>query len=306
MRATADRPVLGILFMVGFCLTAPIMDAMAKLTPTDVPVSQILAARVGVQVGVLVPLAWAMGIAHRPGLSETLGHLLRGLMLLLATFFFFSAIRYMPIANAMAIFFVEPFILTLLGGLLLGEQVGPRRIIACIIGFVGALFVIQPSFSTLGAVALFPLGTAVTFAVYMLLTRAMSDRQHPITLQAYTALAACALIVPLIWAFDGSANPWLDPVWPSSFAWKTLLAVGVMATLSHLMLSTALKLAPAATIAPLQYLEIAGSVTVGYLLFQDFPDGLTWLGIAIIVGSGLYVFARERAASLPRRPGPPV
>jgi drug/metabolite transporter (DMT)-like permease len=306
MRSTADKPVLGILFMIGFCITAPIMDGMAKLTPNEVPVLQIVAARFGVQVVILIPLAILMGVAIRPTARDVIGHLMRGLMLLLATFCFFSAIRYMPIANAMAIFFVEPFILTLMGGLLLGEQVGPRRIIACIIGFIGALFVIQPSFQELGFVALFPLGTAVTFAAYMILTRTMSDRQHPITLQAYTALGASVLILPLIIGFDGTGNPWLDPVWPNEFAMMTLLAVGIMATISHLLLSVALKLAPTATIAPLQYLEIAGSVAVGYILFQDFPDSLTWLGIAIIVGSGLYVFARERRADLERRPTPPV
>ena len=306
MRSTADKPVLGILFMIGFCITAPIMDGMAKLTPNEVPVLQIVAARFGVQVVILIPLAIMMGVAMRPTARDVVGHLMRGLMLLLATFCFFSAIRYMPIANAMAIFFVEPFILTLMGGLLLGEQVGPRRITACVIGFIGALFVIQPSFQELGFVALLPLGTAVTFAAYMILTRTMSDRQHPIALQAYTALGASLLILPLIIGFEGTNNPWLDPVWPSEFAIMALLAVGILATISHLLLSVALKLAPTATIAPLQYLEIAGSVAVGYFLFRDFPDSLTWLGIAIIVGSGLYVFARERRADLERRPTPPV
>ncbi len=306
MRSTADKPVLGILFMIGFCITAPIMDGMAKLTPNEVPVLQIVAARFGIQVVILIPLAIMMGVAMRPTARDVVGHLMRGLMLLLATFCFFSAIRYMPIANAMAIFFVEPFILTLMGGLLLGEQVGPRRITACVIGFIGALFVIQPSFQELGFVALLPLGTAVTFAAYMILTRTMSDRQHPIALQAYTALGASLLILPLIIGFEGTNNPWLDPVWPSEFAIMALLAVGILATISHLLLSVALKLAPTATIAPLQYLEIAGSVAVGYFLFRDFPDSLTWLGIAIIVGSGLYVFARERRADLERRPTPPV
>lgn len=292
--------------MVGFCVTAPVMDALAKLTPHDIPVSQILAARFGVQVVILMPLVVLLGELHWPSRKEALGHVARGALLLLATYFFFTAIRYMPIANAMAIFFVEPFILTLLGGFFLSEAIGPRRIIACVVGFIGALFVIQPSFVGLGWIALFPLGTAVCFAGYMLLTRAMSAGQSPITLQAYTACAASILIVPILWAFDGSHYVQLDPVWPSSFGWWCLLGVGVMATVSHLMLSAALKLAPAATIAPLQYLEIAGSVTVGYLFFSDFPDQLTWLGIAIIVGSGLYVFARERQNGISRRPPPPA
>lgn len=306
MTRHADRPVLGILFMVGFCVTAPVMDALAKLTPHDIPVAQILAARFGVQVLILMPVVAVIAGLHWPSMREVFGHVARGALLLLATYFFFTAIRYMPIANAMAIFFVEPFILTLLGGFFLGEAIGPRRIVACVIGFIGALFVIQPSFVGLGWIALFPLGTAVCFAGYMLLTRAMSAGQSAITLQAYTAMAASCLIFPLLWIFDGSGIAPLDAVWPSSFAWWCLLGVGVMATVSHLMLSVALKLAPAATIAPLQYLEIAGSVTVGYLFFADFPDRLTWLGIAIIVASGLYVFARERRSGVARRPPPPA
>lgn len=301
-----DNPLLGILLMVGFCVTAPVMDAMAKLTPHEVPVAEILAARFSVQIVVLVPIALFLGIVHLPSGREMLGHMLRGAMLLVATFFFFTAIRYMPIANAIAIFFIEPFILTLLGAVFLGEEIGIRRIMACTVGFIGALFVIQPSFSELGFVTLLPLGTAVTFAAYMLLTRAMSANQHPITLQAYTAIAASVLVFPLLIVFNGSGVTMFDPVWPSAFAWKTLLAVGIVATVSHLLLSAALKVAPASTIAPLQYLEIAGSVTVGYLLFSDFPDRLTWLGIAIIVLSGLYVFSRERKVSIQSQPTPPV
>ena len=301
-----DNPILGILFMVGFCIIAPVMDAMAKLTPHDIPVTEILAARFGIQIIILVPIAVAFGVAHRPGVQEMIGHLLRGAMLLLATYFFFTAIRYMPIANAMAIFFIEPFVLTLLGAVFLYETIGMRRILACLVGFIGALFVIQPSFDDLGPVALLPLGTALTFAIYMLLTRAMAANQHPITLQAYTAVAASVLIFPLLAVFDGTGAVLFDPVWPSAFAWKTLLAVGLLATVSHLLLSTALKFAPASTIAPLQYLEIAGSVTVGYLLFSDFPDRLTWVGIAIIVASGLYVFSRERIVARQSHPTPPV
>lgn len=306
MQNQTDRPLMGILFMIGFCISAPVMDGLAKLTPHEIPVSQILAARFGFQALLLVPIAMALGLLVPVKGRDVFGHFIRGGMLLLATFFFFSAIRYMPIANAMAIFFVEPFILTLLGAAVLGETIGPRRIIACLVGFCGALLVIQPSFEGLGFVALFPLGTAVCFAIYMVLTRKMSGTQHPVTLQTYTAIAACILIVPLLVVFDGSGNFYLDPVWPSSFAWATLLGVGLFATVSHLLLSVALKLAPAATIAPLQYLEIVGSVSVGYVLFSDFPDALTWTGIGIIVGSGLYIFARERTLDLKRRPTPPV
>ncbi|MFP4044927.1 MAG: DMT family transporter [Rhodosalinus sp.] len=301
-----DTTVAGILCMVGFTVTAPVMDAFAKATPAEVPVMQILAARFGFQVAVLVPLALVLGMGRWPGLRDWGQHLLRGLLLLIATGCFFTALRFMPIANALAIFFVAPFILTMLGGLMLGEEVGPRRIAACAVGFLGALMVIQPSFAELGAVALLPLGTALCFAVYMVLTRRMAQRMHPIALQAWTATAASAVVFPLLWGFEGSGIAALDPVWPTGHALWTLAGVGAMATVSHLFISFALRLAPAATIAPLQYLEIVAAVALGYWVFGDFPNALTWAGIAVIVGAGLYVFARERRLSIRRRPMPPA
>ena len=298
---TPDRTLTGILCMVAFCVIAPVMDAFAKATPDHIPLAQILFARFSIQIALLIPLAALMRIAHRPSGRETLLHLLRGLALLIATGFFFAAVRQMSIASAVAIFFVEPFILTLMGGLLLGEEVGWRRIMACVVGFGGALLVIQPSFDSLGLVALFPLGTAFFFALYMVLTRTLSVRGHPVTLQAYTATAATLVLLPMLLVADGTGNPLFDPVWPQGFAVITLLGVGLVATVSHLFISFALKYAPATAIAPLQYLEIVAATAVGYVAFGDFPNALTWLGIAIIVASGLYVFAREqrRKGSLP-------
>ena len=301
-----DKTTTGILMMVGFCVFAPIMDAMAKLTPHEYPISEILAARFTVQVVLLLPIAYFMAALHIPSLKDVGHHMLRGFLLLVATAFFFAAIRHMPIANAMAIFFVEPFILTVLGAFFLNETIGPRRVVACVVGFLGAMLVIKPSFSDLGLVALYPLGTAMSFALYMVLTRSMAQKINPVTMQAYTAIAACLLLLPLLWWFDGTGVKAFDPVFPTGIAVWTLLAVGVLAGISHLMLSVALRLTPAGTIAPLQYLEIAGSVAVGYYLFSDFPDAMTWLGISIVVASGVYVFARARAASITRRPAPPA
>ena len=304
--ALPDRTVAGIVCMIAFTALAPVMDSFAKATPEVIAVGLILAVRFGLQVVTLIPLAHGLGMAHRPGARECALHLVRGVLLLVATGLFFTALRHMPIANAIAIFFVEPFILTLLGGLMLGEDVGRRRIIACLVGFAGALLVVQPSFADLGVVALLPLGTALCFAGYMIMTRSMARRIHPITLQGYTAAGATLVIVPLLVIFDGTGNAALDPVVPRGLAVWTLLGVGVTATVSHLFISFALRMAPAATIAPLQYLEIVAATGLGYWIFGDFPDPLTWAGIAVIVGSGLYVFARERANSIRRRPLPPV
>lgn len=302
MSVSKDRLPLGILLMVGFSLLAPAMDACAKMIGDALAVGQIVAARFGVQFALLLPLALVFGWMHRPGPREMGLHLLRGGLILVATAFFFSALRFMPIADAIAIFFVEPFILTLLGGLLLGEQIGPRRYIACAIGFAGALLIIQPSFEEVGLAAAMPLVTALCFAFYMILTRQMATRMHPITLQVYTGLGALVLILPLLVIFEGSGVEPLDPSWPGQRELWLLAGVGVIATLSHVCISFALSFAPASLLAPIQYLEIVGAVLFGYWLFADLPDALTFVGIALIVGSGLFVFYRERA--LERRPTP--
>ncbi len=297
-----DHTLYGILLMVGFSLIAPLMDSMAKLIGDAVAVGQIAATRFAVQSALLLPLAAVMGWLHRPDRAELGLHVVRSVLLMVATAFFFTAVRYMPIADAIAIFFVEPFILTLLGGWLLGEQVGPRRYIACAVGFGGALLIIQPSFQELGAVALLPLVTALCFAFYMILTRRMATRMHPITLQVYTGLAALVVALPVLWSFDGSGIGPLDPSWPEARELKLLAALGLIATISHVCISFALSLAPASVLAPLQYIEIVGATFFGFYIFGDLPDALTFVGIALIVGSGLYVFVRERA--MQRRPTP--
>jgi drug/metabolite transporter (DMT)-like permease len=290
----ADRPLLGITLMIGFALFAPGMDAMAKLVAGNVPVGQIAAFRFSIQALLLVPLAIVLGRAHIPNGHELGLHLIRAVLIVVATSCFFYALRSMPIADAISIFFVEPFILTLLGGLILKEAVGPRRIIACLVGFGGALLVIKPSFSQFGLVAALPLATALLFAFYMLLTRSMAQRMNPIALQGYTAVAAMIVVFPALALMNGTGSPLADPIVPTVTEVKWLIGVGVMATFTHIMLSYALAFAPAATIAPLQYIEIISATLLGMWIFGDFPDGLTWVGIAIIVGSGIYVFHRER------------
>ncbi|MCY3983106.1 MAG: DMT family transporter [Roseovarius sp.] len=293
----------GILLMACFALVAPGMDACAKLIGDALAVGQVVATRFSIQFALLFPLAAAFGWLHRPRSNEIWLHMARGALILIATAFFFVALRYMPIADAISIFFVEPFILALLGGIILGERVGPRRYAACAAGFLGAMMVIQPSFREVGATALLPLVTAFSFALYMILTRRMARRMHPVSMQVYTGLAACVLVFPLLFLFDGSGIHALDPSWPGRREIWLLAGIGLIATLSHLCIGFALSLAPASLLAPIQYLEIAGATVLGYAIFSDLPDLPTFAGILLIVGSGLFVFFRER--HLERRIPPP-
>jgi len=306
---STDNILTGVGLMLGFCLTAPLLDVAAKLASTSVPVGQITAARFIVQCALMAPFIIFMRVSLRVRREQWLSLISRALLLLFATFCFVTAIRVMPLADALAIVFVAPFIVLLFGKFYLDEDVGPRRIAACFVGFIGVLFVIQPSFAAFGAVAFIPLGTAVGFAFYILVTRGLSRQMHPVALQFHTGLIASLLCIPVLLLAQGSGSDLLDLVWPKGIAWLWLFGAGFFATLSHMMMTYALSLAPSATLAPLQYFELPVATLFGYLVFNDFPNALSLVGIAIIIGAGLYMIHRERVTAgqlMTERAAPPI
>lgn len=307
--ASTDRILAGVALMLGFCITAPLLDVAAKLASDSIPVGQITAARFLVQCVLMAPFVWIMGLSLAVARSQWLALCSRAALLLASTFCFIAAIRVMPLADALAIVFIAPFIVLLVGKFSFGEDVGPRRVGAAMVGFVGVLFVIQPSFAAFGPVALFPLGTAVGFAFYILVTRGLSRRMHPVTLQFHTGLIASLLCLPIILLAQGMEAELLDLVWPKGITWIWLFGVGFFATLSHMMMTYALSLAPSATLAPLQYLELPVATLLGYLVFSDFPNTLALTGIFIIIGAGLYMIHRERVTArqlITDRAAPPI
>lgn len=280
--------------MLGFCLIAPLIDVSAKLASASLPVGQITTARYVVQTALMLPIILAMGLTLRLTRRGFWLSTLRAVVSILSTFSFVWAVSVMPVADALAIAFVEPFILLLLGSLMFGDEVGPRRIGASIVGFGGALLVIQPSLSAFGWVALLPLSTALFFALYMLVTRRLAREMHPVAMQLHTAWIGMAICVPVLVVFDGAGIESLQAKVPQGIAWMFLFGVGAAATVSHMFMTYALKFAPSATLAPLHYLEIVSAVALGYWVFGDFPNPMTWAGIAVIVASGLYIIYRER------------
>jgi len=307
--ASTDHILAGVALMLGFCVTAPLLDVAAKLASDSIPVGQITAARFIVQCVLMAPFVWIMGLSLAVARSQWLALCSRAALLLASTFCFIAAIRVMPLADALAIVFIAPFIVLLVGKFSFGEDVGPRRVGAAMVGFVGVLFVIQPSFAAFGPVALFPLGTAVGFAFYILVTRGLSRRMHPVTLQFHTGLIASLLCLPIILLAQGMEAEMLDLVWPKGVTWLWLFGVGFFATLSHMMMTYALSLAPSATLAPLQYLELPMATLLGYLVFSDFPNTLALTGIVIIIGAGLYMIHRERVTArqlITDRAAPPI
>ena len=298
-----DRILTGMALMLGFCLTAPLIDVASKLATTNIPVGQITTARFIVQAALMFPICLALNHGLKIPAGTLFQLTLRALFLILSTYSFVAAVQVMPIADALAIAFVEPFILLILGYLIFKDQVGPRRIGASIVGFGGSLLVIQPSLTLFGLVALWPLGTALFFAAYMLVTRSLSGQMHPVPMQYHTATVATVLCLPVMLLASGSGIPSLDPVMPQGLDWLWLFGVGAASAFAHMLMTYALRFAPSATLAPLHYLEIISASTIAYFVFGDFPDALTWAGIAIIAASGLYIIHRERIIA---RQGKPV
>ncbi|MEC9433305.1 MAG: DMT family transporter [Pseudomonadota bacterium] len=287
--------VLGVLYMIGFCVTGPMIDISAKLAAATLPVGVIALARFVTQSTLLC--AWLiLRPEPMPPLRALPAHFARGALIAGATMFFFAALRHMPVPDAMAIFFVEPMVLTLLGAALLREQVGWRRYLGCAIGFAGALLIIQPSFEEVGVPALYPLGTAACFALYMILTRRLGQQGGVAPMQALAGISGGIVTALALWAGAGTGNPHFDPVWPEGAEWALLAGVGLFATLSHILIVLALRHAPASVAAPVQYLEIVFAALYSWWVFREFPDLLTWAGIAVVAGSGLYVLHREQRA----------
>lgn len=295
---TRDAPLLGIALMLGFCVLAPLPDAMAKLIGDAVPLGQLLLVRFAVQALLLWPI-YRRG-KQRVSLSpRLLGLLTWRTVLQIAGFgtLVFS-LRYLPLADAIAIAYVMPFFMLLLGWLVLKEQVGPRRVAACVVGFGGTLLVVQPSFAAVGGWALLPLLVAVFFSLFMLVTRQISREIDPIPLQAITGVIGTALLFPIVVYADGTGWAELDPIAPAWRETVLLVLVGLFATASHLMIAGSLRFAPAATVAPMQYLEIPFATFYGWVFFAQFPNGLALAGIVVVMSAGLYIIWRERTAQL--------
>ncbi|MFD2854621.1 DMT family transporter [Seohaeicola zhoushanensis] len=288
-----DRPVLGVLLMLGFCVVAPMGDAVAKLIGQSIPLGQLLLFRFAVQVAVLLPLIWLGRRAWRMSGRVLRLTMLRTLLHILGIGAMFTALQYLPLADAVAIAFVMPFIMLLLGKYVLGEEVGSRRLIACAVGFVGTLMVIQPSFASVGWPALLPVAVAFNFAFFMLVTRQIAKQTDPVGLQAVSGGMAVAILAPVVLLGERMGWTPLELVTPDGREWALLLTIGVLGSVAHLLMTWSLRYAPSATLAPMQYLEIPVATLIGWLVFHDLPNRLSALGISVTIAAGLYIVLRE-------------
>ncbi len=298
MSVTSNNQVArAMAIMVAAMLFAPVMDAIAKILAVrfDVSPATVTFGRFLVQTVFLfffLALAWR---ARAVPIYFSGVNILRGMIMGLAAMLFFTALKYMPIADAISIFFVEPIIVMLMSVAFLGETVGWRRLVAAAVGFAGAIIVIRPSYELFGLVSLLPLCTAFLFSIYLILTRISGGNDNPLVMQFYAGIGGvimCGGI--LIVGTSIGATDFQLTIPTDNQAWALLLGIGLFAVSSHMLIVIAFSMAPASILAPFQYVEIVSATFFGLILFGEFPDFTKWIGISIIIGSGIYIFLREQ------------
>ena len=262
----------------------PIMDGFAKYLSADLPVLQITWARYFFTVAFTFPIMFFFFKNQLKWSDKPKLQLIRGLILLTANICFFYSISIISLAKALTLAFVAPLIVTAFSPVFLGEKVGVRRWSAVTIGFIGSLVVIRPGFVEINLASLAALGTGIMYGFYLIITRKLSTSDNPLLTLLLTGVVGAVIIscvMPFVW------------VKPTLNQWSMMAAIGVFACIGHLFLILSLKYADASKLAPLGYTEIIPNILIGYYFFSEIPDNWTYLGLFIIVLSGLYISRRE-------------
>jgi len=263
----------------------PFMDTIAKYLSSDLSFFQITWARYFFTVFFALPFMFFFFRKNLTFSTQPRLQIIRGLTLFFANILFFYSISIISMAKALTLAFVAPLITTALSPIMLGERVGFRRWSAVLIGFIGSLIVIRPGFIEFNLASIAALGTGFFYGIYVIITRKLHTSDSPLLTLLLTGVVGAIIasfFVPLVWI-----NPTFNQ-------WSLLALMGIFACLGHFFLILSLKYADASKLAPFSYFEIVTNVLLGYYFFSDFPGYWTWLGLVIIVISGIYITFRQK------------
>ena len=273
-----------IIFNLLAWVMLPIMDGFAKYLSAELPVLQITWARYFFTVVFTFPLMLFFFKKYLVWTDKPKLQLIRGLILLTANISFFYSISVISLPKALTLAFVAPLVVTAFSPFFLGESVGYRRWTAVIIGFIGSLVVIRPGFVEINLASLAALGTGIMYGFYLIITRKLSTSDNPLLTLLLTGVVGAIIattFMPFVW------------VSPTFNQWSIMAAIGLFACIGHLFIILSLKYADASKLAPFSYFEIVTNIIIAYYFFSDFPDSWTFLGLFIIVLSGIYISRRE-------------
>ena len=262
----------------------PFMDTIAKYLSAELSFFQITWARYFFTVFWTLPFMFFFFRKNLRWTENPKLQIFRGLTLFGANICFFYSISVISMAKALTLAFVAPLVTTALSPFFLNEKVGIKRWSAVIVGFIGSLVVIRPGFLEFNLATIAALGTGCLYGVYLIITRKLHSTDNPLLTLLLTGVVGVIIssfFVPLVW------------INPSPLQWSWLALMGIFACLGHILLIYSLKYADASKLAPFGYFEIITNIILGYYVFNDFPNKWTFLGLSIIIISGIYVFRRE-------------
>ena len=265
-------------------MIVPVMDAFAKHLSSSMDVLQITWGR---YFFTLIFTLSLMLIFYRKSLVWTKKPfllLIRGLIFVFSTYLFFYAISEISLPKALTLAFVAPICVTALSPFFLKEQVGIKRWLAVFLGFFGTLVVIRPGLIEFNLATFAALGCGICYGFYLIITKKLSSSDNPLLTLLLSGIVGTIIISPFLPSF------WINP---TSNQWILLVLIGLIASVAHLLLILSLKYADASKLAPLGYTEIITNIIISYYFFNELPDNWTYLGLFIIVISGLYVSKRE-------------
>lgn len=288
-----DNHRLGMILMISMASLLPVMDAIGKYLTDFLSPASIAFFRFVLQGVFFMALLKVRGRLRLPK-AHIKTVIFLGALICVVMLTLMMGLSVLPLATFIAIFFVEPLILVFFSMWFLGEDVGWRRIVACCVGLLGALIIIRPNYATFGIYAAMPLITAACMAGYFTVTRQIQGKVDGITIQGWATVFGSVFLGLVMLIGTQTSFEDLAFTWPETNHWLWITAAALIGTLAYVLVAEAFKRAPASLLAPFQYIEIVAATLLGYYVFGDFPDAITWLGIAIILSAGLYVFYREQ------------